>query len=193
MLREKNATFVVEDGILVFISKDVANDPEYFEREIIDARSLFKQIQIAEKAQHKTRQSPGIQIVLGTTQNSGFDGGGGGRFGRGGVFQVDSKPQDSGNTETTVNNAIEELRKSNGEEKQIVLKGPFSVVNQQQQTPESRLLELIQATVNADDWNSTNGQSTISIIGGQIVIHSSRSTIQQVQDLVRDLEHSLVN
>lgn len=109
------------------------------------------------------------------------------------MFQVNSQLQDSGDTETTVEKAIEELRKSNGDEKQIVLKGPFSVVNQHQQTPESRLLELIQATVNAEGWNSTNGQSMISIIGGQIVIHSSRSTIQQVQDLIRDLEHSIVN
>jgi len=186
MLREKNATFVVEEGILVIISKDVASDLEYFERKIIDARLLFKQIQLAEKAQKRQGQQPRIQIVLGTTRNGGLGGGGGG------VFQVSEKPQDKETKTSAIDSAIDELKKADGSEKQILLKGPFSVVNTNSSNAESKLIDLIRASVETDGWDSTNGEATLSIIGGLIVVYGPHSTIQQVEDLVRDLEYRIM-
>lgn len=50
MLDRFNATYIVRDGVLRIISKDVAKNPEFFVRKIINCKELIDQIAVAEQA-----------------------------------------------------------------------------------------------------------------------------------------------
>ena len=82
MLQSKNATICIKGGVLLVISRDVAEDGPYLERSIFNVRNLLGLIQKLEGQKMETAQSGGIQIFLGS-QYGGMGGGGGGGFGAG--------------------------------------------------------------------------------------------------------------
>ena len=69
---------MIDEGILRIISRDVADDPEYFQMQIHDARKLIGLIKTAEKHRlEDKRPSGGITIFVRGARGGGGPGAGG--------------------------------------------------------------------------------------------------------------------
>ena len=197
MLKEFNATYLVQDGVLRIISLDVAEDPSYFDRRIINVSALLERI--AEKDNRVGTYQSG-----GGFMGGGFGGGGGGMggggFGGGGSgggvggggglftmppFQIGQIDNGGGapQTDQPGNENIGGGGMGGGG-------FPF-VPGTYQITAESLLIDLIKTTVNPQSWNDYNGEGTMDIVGGLLVVFQSESTINEIESLLQDMKHEL--
>ena len=190
MLKSKNATFCTQNGVLLLISKDVGNDPEYLERTIINVRSLLTLIKASEP-EHMNAQSSlqGIQIFLARPRQQGGFGGGGGVFNfpqglgggeKGGLGSVNLTDEQA--------KVVQKIQKGGANE--LVLKGNF-VVNPKIHSPSQRLVDLLQTTIAPNSWVDTNGDGTIDIVGGMLVLTQTNQNIHETREFLKELEYFL--
>lgn len=211
MLNEKNATYLVSDGVLKIISLDVASDPEFFQTKIINCRDLLAKIA---QADPRVGQPVSIQRFThgggfgsGGAPNSkgggvfnlmpqagggggGFGGGGGGGFGGGGGRPISISPEHLMLTQGMATEFANQDADKDGNQvtaNKPTAQGPIVTL----MTAERLLLELIRVTVDPDGWDDTSGDGTIVIMGGLMVISQSQKTIEDVEKLLAELNQKM--
>ena len=215
LLSKNNATYVIQDGLLKIISQDVASDPDYFRRKIFDCRQLLQKIRNTDSRIGKpvvVRILP-VQNDGGSGGSGGFGGGGGG----GGVFSVlPNLPQQpfvtggigpgrggfgQANIESMILRAgqvdqVVRVNQSEAPPADSASQQELSAANTQTaiiQTPtaEQMLLDIIQAMVAAESWESTNGDGSLMIVSGLLIVSQSEGVLDDIGMFLQDLENSL--
>ena len=217
LLDGNNATYVIYDGMLRIISQDVASDRTFFRRKIFDCRQLLQKIRNTDSRIGKpvvVRILP-VQNYGGSGGSGGFGGGGGG----GGVFNV--LPTLTQNLGPGAGIGSGGMRAHLGEESietRILRTGqvdqvvgieqaetaPAGSASQQEsasnniqnaviQTPSAQgmLLDLVRAMVAAESWETTNGDGTLMIVSGLLIVSQSEGVLDDIGVFLRDLENSL--
>lgn len=64
MLQEKNATYLIDDGVLRIISLDVAGDPRYMRRKIFDCRSIINRMMMSQESGSGATNNAGALSAL---------------------------------------------------------------------------------------------------------------------------------
>ncbi len=181
MLATKNATYVIDDGVVIIISLDDAEDVKWFRLKMYDCRDL---------------------VAVLPKRRENFGGGGYGGAGRGGggggVFSVaqgveasqkgkasGSKPKaDAPNASALLDkklNQILSLMKSDLEK------------NLTEPTSEQTLVNLVQSMVAPDTWKSTGqGLGAIDAVNGILIVSQSEQVHQQIEKLLADLEANVL-
>ena len=169
MLKDWNACLLIEDGVIRVISKDLAGDPDFFRRKVFDCRELL--VAVAENAE-KFPDHP-----LNRLHPGGFGGGGGlgddGRGGSsgGGVFNHPDSPQ-----------GAQGFGGLGGGGRQLIEGKTY---------PSDLLVQCIKNTVTPDEWDDTNGDATISPIGGVLVVSGSERQLEKIEKLLEQLNSKL--
>ena len=159
MLHKHNATYMIDDGAMRIISIDVASDPEYFQRKIIDCRKLLEMIEVNESMYPSADRSP---KPISKNKRQG-----------GGVFNL---PQDDeGKSAPKKPTTTEPAAEQTGEEPQAIVASEV-------------LMETIKFSVTPDDWYDSNGNATLSTVGGLLVIFGNQQQIDEVQRFLDDLQ-----
>ncbi len=187
MLLNHNGTFVLDEGILRIISMDVASDSEYFARRIFDVRQLLKQIAVGEKDRIEASQVQPGQINI---YASGFGLAGGGSGRGGGLFRI--QDTETPNETPSLDEQLEKIEET--DDANIVIQGPLKVVKRMapSRTPQNLLLESIKMHVAPDGWSDTNGDATIEIIAGLLIVHAREETLDEVNDLINEMNNRMV-
>jgi uncharacterized protein YceK len=175
MLHEFNATYLVRDEVVRIISKDVAYDPEYFAQRIINCEDLIRQLQLSNPV--KTNTITTVQTVSAAAASQRQRRGGNG----GGVFNLVRGDQIKGLVDAQGQVDKEEQAKT------------WFLVQSGQFNAESALLDLIKTSVAPDDWDDTNGDGTVMIVGGCLVIRQTEGAINQTERLLRDLQATMAS
>ncbi len=182
MLRDHNATYVVNSGVVRIISMDVASDPEYFSRQIFDVSNLLQQIAQLEK--HRIGTPRGV--------SSNVRGGG--------IFCVpnqdlrpESKPVDqaakqiqnlaAGELSTEETAVPMPAQNTAGLSAQAASETP----EHELRTAENMLIDLIKTTIAPDSWTNTNGDGTLEILGGLMVVGQTEEISEAIGELLQDL------
>ena len=191
LLAPHNATFVVKDDVMRIISLDVANDPEYFRREIINCRSLLRLITVNEKYRVGTPIS--ISPISEATGGGGEKGGGGfgggnGRRGGGGVFNIITAQDEKELAEKTKATGDKVRAGQVATTPKSPIAGNYLV---EYQTAEPILVDLIKSMIDPDGWDTSNGDGTAQIVGGCLVVSQTEEVIGDLRQLLRDLEQEL--
>ena len=195
LLKAHNATYVIDDGVLLFISLDVASDPEFHRRRVFDCRKLLTAIDEVDPRIGKP------MLPAPAARGGGFGGGGGGggfggggkgvSGGGGGVFNFD--PQASGGGNGAGPSGPQDNASSPAEGLVQNLLGNLG--NSDDTTPRigaSYLLSnLIINTVVADEWAETNGDGTLEMIGGLMVVNQTEDGLDQIERLLDELERRM--
>jgi hypothetical protein len=198
MLKNHNATYVVRDDVLLIISLDVASDPEYFRRQVFDCRSLLRLISVAE--QHRIGKPISIQAIDSgsksdrdntdgqKTEETKLIGSDNRKMPAERVFQIIS-----GDNENELSKAIEKLSRTQRAEaigqttakfQQPAIAGQYLV---RTLTAEEILETLVKTSVDPEGWDNTNGDGTIMIVGGCMVVSQTESTLTEIQSLLDEL------
>lgn len=162
MLFEHNATYVVRNGLMKFISRDVAEDPDYFTRRYLDVSDVLAEL--ARREPNRVGKFVHRKWMAPTSGGVFNQAGGGGGFGGGGRgSKLNSPPND------------ENLRVF-AEEVEV--------------SPEELLIDTIKSTVDTDGWDSTAGEGNLHILGGVLIVNSTEHTANEVEDLLQNLRHN---
>ena len=202
LLRRNNATYHVEEGILRIISMDVAEDPEFFRTRIFDCRQLLQAITATDKRIGKPKV---IQML--PARNGGFGGGGNGSKGGGGLFRIDPQLGGGSGRYSAPRPGIESTLLRTGEVEEVV--GMQDAENQpvaeseqakpaearnvmiQTATAEGMLIPLVKTMVAAESWDDTNGDGSLMIISGQMVVSQSENVLDEVGLFLKQLENAI--
>lgn len=181
LLDRYNATYVVREDVLLVISKDVAKDPEYFTRKVINCDALLSKIRASEY--HRANAISNVLSIgdAAEAMNPRERGGGlgGGRRGAGGgVFSL------------VPGNEIEGMIDQQGKvDKKEQGKTWFLV--QRGFNEEIDLVEMIKSTIVPDDWDDTNGDGTVMIVGRCLIIQQTERSIDQIEVLLEELSATI--
>ena len=161
MLVEHNATYIVKDGVVTVISLDVANDPVFHTRRIHDVSELLATINQLES--HRI----GEFTVGAPRPGKNLSRGGGG------LFRI---PQQGGGVGGKGAGALDVADEPGGIPKPV-----YRV------TAEDLLVDTIKETVHADSWYDTNGDGTINVLGGLMIVNQTESANDEIAELLQDI------
>ena len=180
MLSQYNATYVIDDGVLRVISMDVASDPDYFRRKIFDCRELLAKI-----ARADSRVGQPILMHSGLMHRGGGGGRSGGGFGGGGgggVFSI--APQAGGQANASAGSTANTAQ-------QATTTSTSPLQNFPKVTSEQLLTELIRISIDPDGWEDTNGDGTIMVLGGLLVVAQTQTVLEEIEQLLEDLNRNM--
>ena len=178
LLKEHNATYVIQDGIVRVISLDVAGDPEFFTRRIFDVDGLLTKIHELEATRIMLQavgggdrgQSHGERTPL-RTASVGCPSG--------------RTPPESRSSGLTAGNSVADHAvrgvASGG--------GGGGSGGRGHVTAESILVDAIKHTVAADSWDTTNGDGTCEILGGLMIVGWTEEANEKIEELLQDLNY----
>lgn len=175
MLVGKNATYRIDEGVVVFISLDDAGDAKFMRLKMFDCRDMMDVL-------------PASVAMSGTSVGGGGYGGSGG--GGGGLFSVPQGLQlpagstNAGPETTTPNNA-----NGAGDPK------PAVAAKAPEPPPASReatLLNLIFTMVDPESWEQTNGMASAQVVNGILVVRQQESSFRKIEHLLVDLNANVL-
>lgn len=178
MLAQKNATYVIDDGVMRIISLDVASDPEFFRRRIFDCGELLEKI-----GRTDSRVGQPISAVyrggFGGGGRGGIGGGGRGGASGGGVFAIgpQSGLGSANNNTSNVQPAVQ------------AQSPPMSIVPKV--TAQQLLKDLIRVSVDPDGWDDTNGDATMTFLGGLMIVTNSQTNLEDIEQLLDELNRAM--
>jgi len=184
MLQEKNATFLVDDGVIRIISKDVEGDTEFFRLQIYDCRKLLVMI------------SRNADMFTDLPSGGGF-GGGGAQFGNGGMSSKPAFELPDNHIHLHFGNRVSsELvdrqdSETDGSGK-AVAKAKEEIVphpsEREVRYETYHLIELIKSSITCEEWDGAIGDSTLTAVGGLLVLNGTQFQIEQTKKLLEELE-----
>ena len=161
MLVEKNATYVIDEGVVVVVSRDIAGDAAYMRLKMFDCRELVKVL---------PESYP-------TYKDYSGGGSGGGLFcvptardGEGGELEFSQssspvqKPGPSNSGNTTANSRSKPVA-----------------------SREATLLNLVYSMVDPESWEHTAGMSTAQVVNGILVVRQMETSFRKIENLLDDL------
>ena len=179
MLAEFNATYMIDDGIMRIISLDVAVDPEFHRRKVFDCDKLLEKID-------STDPRIGQPLMPSEGVGGGMIGGGG-RKGGGGIFSV--PPQATTEPAAEANNQTQKGPMQGELNSKMIADLLGGTHDSSPKIDASYLLRnLVIKTVSADSWAETNGDGTLSMIGGLMVVNQSQEALDKIEKLLGELE-----
>ena len=166
ILSQYNADFIVRDDILLIISKDVIKNPEFLVQKIINCESILKKL----RAVHKDREAT-ISGVYRVGELAGV--------------QADLQGLD-----LVAGNQIDGLVDVDGKvDPEEQAKTWFFV--DRQSSAEAELIKTIKSCVAPDDWDTTNGNGSVILVGNCIVVQNTEHAIKQIEGLLAELSAKL--
>ncbi len=176
MLEERNATYMIQDGILRIISLDNSEDLHFFRRKMFDCRQLLENID-----KHDGTVGQPME---------GFGGGGGKAGGgqAGGVFNVVSEArQEETNPESGPSQPATQTESAQTDLVSALMFGSVGPVV----TPQQILDRLVRTSVSPDSWDDVDGEATLVIVGGIMIVTSSQRTLDEIEILLEELNRRL--
>jgi hypothetical protein len=157
-----NATYMVRNGVVVFISRDVANDWQYHSLRIFDVRKILEKLRAELPASVERYPSP-PQTPFGPGMS-------------GGMFQIIGEepnvvPPEAAETET-----------EQKAEQVLVVRRLW---------PEEQLKNLLLRTITPNHWSDTQGEATITLLAGRLIVTHQRSALIEIENFLEDFERAL--
>ena len=197
MLATKNATYVIDSGVVLFISLDEAEDEKWFRVKMFDCRELVKVL---------PKTAPPVKLFnfgggfSGRSGRGGFDGSGGGGGGGGGVFSI--APPSHQSQPQTGNNTKKQTAKKSPSESQLLDKKLQQIMKMLEQEATRRqplpsveytLETLVRSMVGSETWVEGDGHGSASLkaVNGILIVRNSETILKQVENLLLDLEGKL--
>lgn len=172
MLESKNATYVIDEGVVVIISLDDAEDAKWFRVKMFDCRELVKKLP-------ETRP---------TTNTTGGHFGSG-NLGGGGMFSmpVQATQKDSTSTPSAAESLDQKL------EKILTIMRAQAAAERPKPSRDYTLLNLVQSIIQPDTWTETGqGLGQIKVVNGILVVAQTELVLREVENLIADLESQLL-
>lgn len=172
LLDQFNTTYLVKNEVLLLISKDVAKNPEFLTRRIINCQVLLEKIAAVDPRNQNTIS--GVYRI-GEAVSGGF---GGPPAGGGGVFSL--VPGDK------IDGLIDEKGQIDKEKQAntwFIVKRGFN--------PGMDLMDTIKTSIAPDDWDDTNGEGSITLVGGCLVVQQTEQVVEEIQNLLVELSNSM--
>ncbi len=188
MLVTHNATYVIDEGVIVIISLDDAEDVKWFRLKMYDCRDLVK-------ALPKTAPT-------GYGGGGGFDAGGGRQGGGGGVFSVPATGQTA--AQAGDNSAADEKKKAEPRltdselldeklNKIMAMMKAEAERKRPEPSSEQTLLDLVQNMIEPDTWQDTGqGLGTVEVVNGILIVSQTEGILQQIDNFIADLEGNIL-
>ena len=178
MLRTKNATYMIDEGVVVIISLDDAENDHWHRLKLFDCRELV--------------------LVLPKSYPMSFQSLGGG-LGGGGVFRL----APFGDAGVTQKHPSEPIDAKSNSEKIKQLQSQIAEItdklhkNKTNRKPgassETTLVNLVQSMIRPDTWaKSGQGFGQVDVVNGVLVVKQTESILQQIENLIRDLEGNVL-
>ncbi len=187
MLMDRNATYAIDEGVVLIISRDDTANSDYERIKMFDCREL-----VAVLPETAIRVSGGVSRGGG----GGFGGGAGGGGG-GGMFAVPSaQPQFGGpGAGPGESGAGPQGASPEGGGDQSHAAG--SAENQKPEVKyeysrEETLRALITNVVNPDSWDENGGMARVEVVGGIVVARHAEADLRDLQNMLDDLEGNLL-
>ena len=197
MLATKNATYVIDSGVVLFISLDEAEDEKWFRVKMFDCRELVKVL---------PKTAPPVKLFnfgggfSGRSGGGGFDGSGGGGGGGGGVFSI--APPSHQSQPQTGNNTKKQTAKKSPSESQLLDKKLQQIMKMLEQEATRRqplpsveytLETLVRSMVGSETWveGDGHGSASLKVVNGILIVRNSETILKQVENLLVDLEGKL--
>ena len=174
MLREYNATYHIDSGIVVFISLDEASDDQWLRVKMFDCRKLVKAL-------------PPTTNRYDSFLQQGLNGSKGG----GGVFNMQSSGKNGGpQQQTTKAKSADELKdkKSVDEQAQQLLQEQIKKLLDKNLPPPSSeftLKQLVTTMIYPDTWCTP--PPTAEVVNGILVVRQSEAVLRRIDNFLEDL------
>ena len=197
MLATKNATYVIDSGVVLFISLDEAEDEKWFRVKMFDCRELVKVL---------PKTAPPVKLFnfggdfSGRSGRGGFDESGGGGGGGGGVFSI-APPSHQAQPQTDNKTKKQTAKKSPSESQlldkklQQIMKMLEQEATRRQPLPsvEYTLETLVRSMAGSDTWveGDGHGSASLKVVNGILIVRNSETILKQVENLLVDLEGKL--
>lgn len=174
MLIEKNATYVIDSGVVVFISRDVAEDASYMRLKMFDCRELVNVL--PESYSLYQVESPG----------GGGISGGGGLGGGGGMFCVTQGA-------SSADPIVEQIKPVENQDESRPKAGATSQSMPRHATSDATLLNLVFSMVDPESWeHSGNGMASAKVVNGILVVRQKETAFRKIENLLIDLHANVL-
>ncbi len=183
MLETKNATYVIDEGVVMIISLDDAEAPKWLRLKMYDCRELVKTLPKTGPASH-TAWRTGL---------GGRQGGGGG----GGMFAIRSAIQDNERSREDPQQSSPAFDQSKLLDQKLakimsIMKAEAEK-NRPDPSSENTLLNLVSTMVQPDSWtDSGHGIGQIQVVNGILVVSQTEEVLQGIEDFLADLEGNIL-
>ena len=189
MLAPYNATYVIDSGVVLFISLDEAEDEKWFRVKMFDCRELVKVL---------PKTAPPVKLFNFGGGFSGRGGGGGFGGGGGGVFSI--APSSQQPQPQTGNNTKKQTAKNKPSESQILDAKFQQIITMMEQeatrrrpepTAEYTLETLVYTMTESGIW--CQQESPLKVVNGILVVRGSEAKLKQIENLLVDLKGKLLD
>ena len=189
MLAPNNATYVIDSGVVLFISLDEAEDEKWFRVKMFDCRELVKVL---------PKTAPPVKLFNFGGGFSGRGGGGGFGGGGGGVFSI--APSSQQPQPQTGNNTKKQTAKNKPSESQILDAKFQQIITMMEQeatrrrpepTAEYTLETLVYTMTESGIW--CQQESPLKVVNGILVVRGSEAKLKQIENLLVDLKGKLLD
>lgn len=185
MLRKKNATYFVNNGVLVIISLDDASDQRHFELKMFDCRELLEKMESAQSStawdnsnglSNSGEQSRGAAPILQPIAAAV-------------VSSEDAKSEaETSNSHTKADDQTESAAMTTTTT--TTTAAQKSAAPQPPQ-PADMLVSLVQTMIDSDSWTPSGGAGTARVVSGILIINQTASGCEKVARLMQDLNYQL--
>ena len=195
LLATKNATYVIDSGVVKFFSLDETDDEKWFRLKMFDCRELVKVL---------PKTVPPVKLFnfggafsrRGRGGGGGFDGSGGGGGGGGGVFSI-APPSHQAQPQTDNKTKKQNAKKSPSESQlldkklQQIMKMLEQEATRRQPQPsvEYTLETLVRSMAGGDGY----GSASLQVVNGILIVRGSEAKLKQIGNLLVDLEGKLLS
>jgi hypothetical protein len=195
ILQPHDATTVADGEVLRIISRDAAHEARFFRRQIFDCRKLLDLIREAES--HRLDHPISLRLIPPDANKIGVGTGGTIlRFAREDTLDIHGNlAADRFTTKAALQQPTERATaEPQGDKSSLQTEEPNQfpmIIAVEMQTAESMLIDLVKTTVQTDSWDTTNGEGTLVIVGGCMVVNQDEATLGEIDSLLSDLTEKM--
>ena len=195
LLAATNATYVIDSGVVKFISLDEADDQKWLRVKMFDCRELVKVL---------PKSCPPVKLFNfgGGFGRSGRGGKGGFGGSGGGMFSIAS-PSHQSQPQTGNNTKKQTAEKKPSESQLLDMKLQQLLIMLEQEATRRRpepsgeytLETLVRSMVGSETWVEGDGHGSASLqaVNGILIVQNSEAQLKQVENLLLDLEGKLLS
>ncbi len=181
MLKPKNATFIVDHGVMVVISRDNSDRPEFLQTKMYDCRELLNKM-ILVPSSRSLGGKPGLPSPIVGSHAAGKSSGEPRAVQAGGNEQQRDQ-------ETSVGGEGFGGAAGAGEGMGGMGMGSGGLGSPAEniETKDNVLLDLLKSMVQSDSWRENGGIADARIVNGILIVNQTRGGISAVDRMLQDL------